>query len=468
VRAFPDPVTTETIRKVHDRIDQTFEEDLRRIQEYLRQPSVAITGEGIRECAALTAEMIKDIGGWARVVNTKTHPVVRGGIRGATDATLLRFDMYDVQPAEPLDKWVSPPWDAAIKGDRIIARGASNNKGPLRAYFNALRAILEVEGQLPVNLEFIIEGEEEIGSYAVTEYVNGHKEEFVQCDAMDGFFAYQPTPTAPPPLELGFKGCLFFELVARGPTDVHSMLAAIVENPAWRLIWALASIRDASDRVVVDGYYDDVVPPTAEERAHLPQLASYLEWPREVAGLKRLRMEGDRPPEAALEELFFAPSPINVQGLTSGWQGDGCKTITPGEAVAKIDIRLVAWQDGRKVLDAIRRHLDRRGFSDLEIRAVDVTPPSRSSRDGPAVQAAAQACRDLGMEPVFVPTDPGTSPSYLFTNNPPLQIPEFYGGPGHGGNIHAPNEYLLVEGVRVFEKAAVNYLHHFAERMSRA
>jgi acetylornithine deacetylase/succinyl-diaminopimelate desuccinylase-like protein len=454
----------EPFAKVHANIDAAFEDHVRAVQEYLRHPSVAITGEGIRETADLTADLIRGLGGWARVVETKTHPLVRGGIKGASESTLLRYDMYDVQPPEPLDEWTSPPWEAAIKGDRIVARGASNNKGPLRAYFNALEAILGVEGELPCNIEFIIEGEEEIGSYALAEYVNANKAEFARCQAMDGFFAYQPTPTAPPPLELGFKGCLFFELVAKGPTDVHSMLAALVENPAWRLTWALASMRDESDRVVVDGYYDDVVPPTAEERAYLPRLTSYLDWPREVAGVKRLRGEGTRPPAAALEELFFAPSPMNVQGLTAGWQGDGCKTITPGEAVAKIDIRLVAWQDGEKVLGAIRRHLGRRGFSDLEIRAVDITPPSRSPANAPAVQAAAQACRDLGMEPVFVPTDPGTGPSYLFTNNPPLRIPEFYGGPGHGGNIHAPNEYLMVEGVRVFEKAAVNYLHHFAER----
>lgn len=460
-------VDRDPIAKAHDRIDAQFDRHLEAIQTYLRQPSVGITGEGILECAELTASLIKDLDGSARVVKTKTHPLVLGRIKGASEVTLLRYDMYDVQPPEPLKEWMSPPWDAAIKGDRIIARGASNNKGPLRAYFNALETILEVQGELPCNVEFIIEGEEEIGSHALTEYVNAHKEDFVHCEAMDGFFAYQPTATAPPPLELGFKGCLFFELVSEGPTDVHSMLAALVDNPAWRLTWALASMRDASDRVVVDGYYDDVVPPTPEERAYLPHLTSYLDWPREVSGVSRLRGEGTRSPEAALEELFFAPSPMNVQGLTSGWQGDGCKTITPGEAFAKIDVRLVAWQDGRKVLDAIRRHLDRHGFSDIAIRAVDITPPSRSPADAPAVQAAAHACRDLGMEPVFVPTDPGTGPSYLFTNNPPLRIPEFYGGPGHGGNIHAPNEYLLVEGVRVFEKAAVNYLHHFAERTAR-
>jgi acetylornithine deacetylase/succinyl-diaminopimelate desuccinylase-like protein len=280
---------------------------------------------------------------------------------------------------------------------------------------------------------------------------------------MDGYFPYQPTPTAPPPLECGFKGCLFFELVARAPTDIHSMLSCLVDNPAWRLTWALASMRDASDRVAVEGFYDDVLPPTPEERANLRNLRSYLDWPREQAGVERLRLAGRRGEEEMLEELFFQPSPLNVQGITSGWQGDGCKTITPGEAVAKIDIRLVARQDGKKVLNAIRRHLDRNGFADLEIRGVDITPWSRSPTDSFPVRAAAQACRDLGWEPMVVPTDPGTGPSYLFTNNPPLQLQEFFGGLGHGGNIHAPNEYFLVEGFRLFEKSAVNYLMHLPE-----
>ncbi|OGS66629.1 MAG: hypothetical protein A3K59_10040 [Euryarchaeota archaeon RBG_19FT_COMBO_69_17] len=458
----------DALAKVHARIDEEFDRHVERIQEYLRQPSVAITGEGIPETAELTASLIKDLGGWARVVKTRSHPLVLGGLKGASDHKLLRYDMYDVQPVDPVDEWVVPPWSAEIRGDRIIARGAQNNKGPLRAYFNALETILDVEGELPCSIDFIIEGEEEIGSHALTAYVNEHREDFLGYEQMDGWFAYQPTPTSPPPIECGFKGCVFFELVAKAPMDLHSMMAAVVDNPAWRLVWALDSMRDASDRVAVEGFYDDVVPPTEEERANLPKLASYLDLPRQWGNIERLRGEARRSPEEMLEELFFRPSPINVQGLTSGWQGNGCKTITPGEAVAKIDIRTVARQDGRKLLEAIRRHLEVRGFGDLEIRAVDVTPWSRSPMDSTGVRAAAQACRDLGWEPMIVPTDPGTGPSYLFTNNPPLHLSEFFGGLGHGGSIHAPNEYFLLEGVRLFEKGAVNYLHHWADLASQS
>jgi len=442
---------------------------LDRVDEFERAvPISAITGEGIPETAELTASLIKDLGGWARVVKTRSHPLVLGGLKGASDHKLLRYDMYDVQPVDPVDEWVVPPWSAEIRGDRIIARGAQNNKGPLRAYFNALETILDVEGELPCSIDFIIEGEEEIGSHALTAYVNEHREDFLGYEQMDGWFAYQPTPTSPPPIECGFKGCVFFELVAKAPMDLHSMMAAVVDNPAWRLVWALDSMRDASDRVAVEGFYDDVVPPTEEERANLPKLASYLDLPRQWGNVERLRGEARRSPEEMLEELFFRPSPINVQGLTSGWQGNGCKTITPGEAVAKIDIRTVARQDGRKLLEVIRRHLEVRGFGDLEIRAVDVTPWSRSPMDSTGVRAAAQACRDLGWEPMIVPTDPGTGPSYLFTNNPPLHLSEFFGGLGHGGSIHAPNEYFLLEGVRLFEKGAVNYLHHWADLASQS
>lgn len=455
----------ETLTKIHARVDEEFGAHVKRIQEYLRQPSVAITGEGIKECADLTAGMIRDMGGEARVVPTRTHPLILGRVKGrAEGGTLLRYDMYDVQPPEPLAGWTSPPWDAAIVGDRIVARGAHNNKGPLAAYLNALRTIVEVEGELPCTIDLVIEGEEEIGSAALIEYVNAHKEEFTRADGLDGWFPYQPTPTAPPPLECGFKGCLFFELVAKGPNDIHSMMAAIVDNPAWRLVWALESMRDLQDRVTVDGFYEDVVAPTGEERRALPGLRSYLEWPRVQAGVQRLRGQGKKPEMEMLEELFYEPSPINVQGLTSGWQGDGCKTITPGEAVAKVDIRTVARQDGNKLLATIRRHLNMHGFSDIEIRAVDYTPWSRSPTNSPVVQAAAQACRDFGQEPMIVPTDPGTGPNYLFTNNPPLKLHEFFGGLGHGGNIHAPNEYFLVESVRLFEKSTANFLHHWAER----
>ena len=447
--------------QIYNYIDQHFDEHLAATQQYLRQPSISSLGLGIQECAEMTAEMLRSLGAEARLVPLEGgNPVVYGHLASkSSDRTLLIYGMYDVQPVDPLEAWESPPFEANIVDDRIIARGAYNTKGPLMGFIHAVEAIQAITADVPVNLIFLIEGEEELGSPHLPQFIEKHKDELQTAEAM---YFHLPTEIVKgkPQVLLGCKGAGIFELEVKTlATDAHSMTAPVVNSPVWRLIWALNSMRGADDRIVIDGFYENVQPPTDEEERLLTDLVDT--WGpdgfKAMYGITQFRegLEG----ADFVRETIFGPT-LNINGFLSGSPGKGMKTIVPASAMCRIDVRLVPDMAVQEIQDKLRNHLDRQGYEDIELRLVAGYNPAKTSVKESVAHAAIQALRSLGAEPKIVPMVPGSAPQAMFSG-PPLNLPFVMSSLGHGWLLHAPNEYLEVEGLRSCEKSAAAFLYEY-------
>jgi len=453
------------VKRIHEKIDGNFEEHLARIQSYLRQPSISSTGQGMKETAEMTCSYIRELlGGETTLVPTSGYPVVFGKLKSNTsDRTIFVYGMYDTQPVEPLDKWVSPPFEARVVGDRIIARGAINTKGPLIGFFNALKSILDVTGDLPFNFVIGVEGEEEQGSIHLPEFADKCADELKKCEVIYMPMPNQPSEEAPPVLNLGFKGIVYLELeCTTNPLDVHSSQAAILPNPAWRLIWALSSMR-GEDGVLVEGFYENVEPPSPEDLYYVDSQADtvvkMMTAPYEVMNYRGKSVK------AMARELVFSPSPINIDGFISGWTGAGTKTIVPCRALAKIDVRLVPNMTGEEVINKIKNHLKKHGFDDIEVRVLSNYGWIKTSVKEKVIQAAIKTFKEFGYETMIHPMRPGSAPMYLFCREP-FNMKMLFGGLGHGGLAHAPNEYIMVNGLRNFEKSIVSFLYNYSQMQS--
>lgn len=452
-----------TIHRTFAYIDQHFEDHLAATQRYLRQPSISGENLGIQECAAMTAEILRALGAEVRLVPLKGgHPVVYGRINSSkATRTLLVYGMYDVQPVEPLAGWDTPPFGANIVNGRIVARGALNSKGPLMAFLNAVQSIQATAGEAPVNMIFIIEGEEEQGSRHLPQFIKENADELKMSEAayyhfpMEGVKGY-------PQVGLGFKGIAYFEMTVKTlETNAHSMVAPIVDNPAWRLVWALASMRAADGHITIDEFYDNARPPSASEEELFPGLIDV--WGagaiRDMYGVTRVRagLSG----VDVVREALFAPT-LNIDGFLSGYTGPGSNAIVPATAMCKMDIRLVPDMTIPEMMGKVRAHLDRRGFEDIDVRFVTGYGPARTPSNTHIADAAIKSLRWCGVEPKVVPMMPCTGPQAMFSG-PPLNLPFVMSALGHGWLLHAPNEYIEVEGLRQCEKSAAAFLYEFAE-----
>ncbi len=444
-------------QQVFARIDERLEDDILRLQEFVRQPSISAENRGIRECAELLRGYLAGIGCTpAEVVETGGHPVVYGERWVGAPKTLLIYLMYDTQPVSGED-WTVPPLEGRIVekspfGRCLVARGAKNSKGPLRAFLNAVEAIQEATGSLPVNLVFIAEGEEELGSPNLPGFVERYADRLSQADAMLHPYALQE-PDGRVLIWPGTKGLLYVEIEAsgarggRGPRayDIHASQKAIVDNPAWRLIAALSTlVADDGNTITLDGFHDNVRPPTTSEEAAVETLA-------ETFGLEPFRqlwqVDTFLEEETALGLLrryFFSPT-LNIDGIWGGYIGPGSKTVLPHRATAKLDARLVPDQGKDEILGKLRRHLAARGYADLDVRLMGGGEWSQTPPDAPIVRAAVAGLRDLGFEPEVWPRNVGFFPAYLF-NRPPLNLPFCAAGLGHGGRAHSPDEYFVLDG----------------------
>lgn len=457
-------------------VDEHFPDYVSRVQQFLRTPSVSYTGEGIAETAGQVAGMIRALGGKAEIVPTAGHPVVYGELDSGAAHTLLIYGMYDVMPAEEPD-WISDPWGAEIHDDFqglgpcIVSRGAVNTKGPLAAFFGALDAIQQAEGTLPVNLLFAIEGEEEHGSRNLPAFVEQYKDKLQKADAMFFPFFYCDqggTPT----VTLGTKGMCYFELIARGgewggPTAraIHGSYAAWVNNPAWRLIGALATLKNGLEEILIPGLFEQVRPPDDDDLAILAELAANDD-PRlwlELQQVKRFRY--DHEGIDLYKHLYFDPT-VNINGLVAGYTVPGTMTLVPHEARAKVDIRMVPDMNPDDVVALVRSHLDANGYSDVEMEVNNLYWWSKVSVQETVVQALLRSYADLGRKPHIVPLNPGSAPYYLFQRV--LKMPYISGGLGHGDRQHSSNEYCTVAGVKDFMKSVISFLHHFADLSAEA
>lgn len=410
--------------------------------QLLRQPSISAQDVGITECADLVRRLMSQAGLQARLIPTAGNPVVYGEWP-APDArrTVLVYGHYDVQPPEPLDAWQTPPFEPSLRDGRIYARGAGDNKGQMFAHLKAVEAVLRTRGRLPVGVKFLIEGEEEVSSLHLPDFVESHRG-LLTADlvyASDG-----PMHSSGPLVFFGCRGLLYLELSAAGARrDLHSgNYGGVAPAPAARLAQALASLWDAKGRVAVRGFYDRVRTPTAAD-LRLLKAAPFDEKAvtADLGAAPVGRLRG----AAYYRRLLFEPN-LNVAGLAAGYQGPGAKTIIPRAARAKLDARLVMDQTPDEIEAKIRAHLRRAGFADVEVTRLGGVAPSRTPADHPFGRAVIRAVeRAWGRRPVVLPNLGGTIPDYLFTRT--LELPSIWVPYApHDEANHAPNESTTIEG----------------------
>jgi len=456
------------IERVFSRIDAEFERHLDRVRAFVRQPSISGEGVGMHEMAGLLRDTIVSLGGHSEIVPTPGWPVVYGAIDAGRPKTLLLYGMYDVQPVEGED-WMVPPFAGETVtlpefGPSIVARGVYNTKGPLAGMFNVLEAIQQVDGRLPVNVKFVVEGEEELGSRNLPGFIEAYRDKLA-ADAT--YFAfYCQDPHGKPVLWLGVKGIQYFEVACRGGSwggprtrGVHGSNAVWVGSPAWRLVRALATMMDDEEQIQLAGFRDDIVPPSAEDEALLAALAKTFDpdthlWSWDA---ERFKYAEDR--VALLRHYLYDPT-LNIDGIWGGYTGPGMKTLLPHEVRVKMDVRLVPNMEPERVRERIRAHLARIGRGDIAVHFYDGYPPAKTSVTAPVVQALLRAVRSFGLEPEVWPRLAGSAPFYLFSRT--LGQPFAAGGLGHGGRPHSPNEYATVEGMRLFERSVARFLYEFA------
>ena len=427
-------------------IDQHADLYVERLRLLCQQPSVAAQGYGVAECAEMVKTMLDGLGAATQLLPTGGPPVVYGELAGRGDRTLSFYDHYDVQPPEPLELWDSEPLGAAVRDGRIYARGVADNKGDLVARLCAVEAYQAVRGPLPVRLKFIVEGEEEVGSPHLEAFADAHPD-LIAADAniWEGSLIDLNGRVE---AWLGVKGMAYVELsVTCAKSDLHSMMATIVPNAVWRLAWALNTLKGPDERIRVPGFYDAVRPPTEQERQALAEVNFNAEAHRELFGLDQflLGLEG----LSLLEKHIFQPT-MNIAGIWGGYTGPGLKTVLPNAAACKIDMRLVPDQVPEEVVAAIRRHLDRQGFGDVQVKLLAAERSARTPLDAPIVETVHRAVeRVYGHPPVLYPMVPGTGPMYPLCQKHNIPSVSVGGVITTDCNVHAPNENVAI----------VNYLN---------
>lgn len=453
--------------EVRARLEADFDRNLEIVRAFVRQPSISADGTGIREMAEIIKGKIQELGGEAAVVPTSGWPVVWGEINAGAPKTLLLYGMYDVQPVAG-EEWITPPFAAEIvdlprHGPSLVNRGIFNSKGPLVQFLNVLAAIKAVEGRLPLNVKFMIEGEEELGSKHLPEFVDAYKEGLTADAAFFGF--YSQDATGKPLMYLGVKGILFMEWISRGgdwggPTtsQIHGSNAVWMHNPAWRLVHALAAcLSEDQKHILVDGFYDDIQSPSQHDEALLARIPETFNAEEQLTAHEVRRFKYDLQGVDLLRKYLYQPT-LNIDGIVGGHILEGTKTIIPHEARAKVDVRMVPTMRPESTVRRIREYLDRRGFDTIEIEVLDAYPPAKLRVDSAPTQALIKSYETLGYRPEIWPHLAGSAPFYLFTEV--LNIPAALGGLGHGGRPHRPNEYATLAGMRLYEQSVVEFLYN--------
>jgi acetylornithine deacetylase/succinyl-diaminopimelate desuccinylase-like protein len=444
-----DPAAVEA--QIDARIDQQLDYWIEQLGRLCAQPSISAQRLGIDECAALVATMLQEQGYTAEILPTGGSPIVYGDSGPAGQArTLLFYNHYDVQPPEPLDLWNSPPFTLTRVGDELFARGVSDDKGQLITRMAAAAAVRDVLGELPCRVKYFVEGEEEVGSPNIPPAIDAHKERFAAdgCIWEFGSVDYTGRPTQ----TLGMRGLAYFELsVDTASLDCHSGLGgSIIANAAWRLVWALSTIKGVDERIRIPGFYDTVRPATPRDLEYLAALpdesAAFKEF-YGVSGFLKGMSGGTELRRAAV----FEPT-ATINGLNSGYQGPGAKTVLPARAGAKLDFRLVPDQTPEEIGPLLRAHLDAEGFPDVNVRYLAGVKPARTDPDHPFVQLSIRAAEDVYGKPAIVePLIGGSGPLHPFIHV--LGLPVVTSGCGHPqSRVHAPNENIripdFINGIR--------------------
>ena len=398
----------------------------------------------VRRCADWCADELRRIGLQnVKLIDTPGNPVVYGDWLGAPGApTILFYGHYDVQPVDPLELWESPPFEATIRDGEIYARGSADDKGQVFMHFKAVEAHLKQNGRLPVNMKFLLEGEEEVGSVNLDDFIRGHK-----ADLAADVVVISDSPMfarGVPSICYGLRGLVYFQIDLRGSnTDLHSgSFGGAVANPAFVLSQLIAQMKDRGGRVRIPGFYDDVVPLQEEERKAWASLPFNEKKFKKDFGVPKLFGESGY---TTLERIWARPT-FEVNGLLSGFTGEGAKTVLPAVAMAKVSMRLVPNQHPDRIAELFEAHV--RDITpktmELKITRMHGGKPWMTAYDNPFVQAAGRAIeRGFGRKPVF--TREGGSIPVVSTFQEELGLPSVLFGVGlPDENAHAPNEKLDV------------------------
>ena len=433
--------------KVIDYINVNRDRYLEELKALLAIPSISALPQhaaDVRRCAEWCADEMRRIGLQnVKLIDTPGNPVVYGDWLGAEGApTILFYGHYDVQPVDPLELWESPPFEATIRDGDIYARGSADDKGQVFMHFKAVEAHMKQNGRLPVNIKFILEGEEEVGSEHLDDFVKSHRDE-LKADVV----VISDSPMfarGVPSMCYGLRGLVYFQIDVRGSsTDLHSgSFGGAVANPAIVLAQMLTQMKDRGGRIKIPGFYDDVVALNEEERKAWASLPFNARKYKKDFGIPKVFGESGY---STLERTWARPT-FEVNGLLSGFTGEGAKTVLPAVAMAKVSMRLVPNQDPDKIAKLFEAYVNDVAPKTVAVKVTRMHggKPWMTSYDNPFVQAAGRAIeRGFGQKPVF--TREGGSIPVVSTFQEELGLPSVLFGVGlPDENAHAPNEKLDV------------------------
>ncbi len=445
-----------------DRIDADIPQVIEDLRGLVRIPSVAAQRRGIPETVRAVSDVIRGAGGRVTVLeHENANPVIAGEFDGRSSRTLLFYDHYDVQPAEPVEEWTVPPFEVTQRAGKPYGRGGADNKGDSMTRIAAIRALRALRGGLPCRVKFLIEGEEEISSVHLGAITRAHTD-LLRADACIWEYGERDAKERKH-IVCGMKGICYLQLEAKtADVDLHSSLGAVFEGAPFRLAWALSTFKDQRGRVQIPGHYDRVRQPTPAEEAAVRQIpADVVEEIRKQVGVSRLIGGADG--QDAVRQLLFTPT-CTICGIWGGYTLEGSKTVLPKAAHAKVDFRLVPDQDPHEVARNVRRHLDAGGFTDIEVTVLGAEFPWRTDLTDPFVTLVRDCCREAtGREVLVYPTSAGTGPA--FDVGPVLGIPLVSAGSGYWGTrAHAPDEHVRFADFR----ETILLMAHIMERFAQA
>ena len=442
-------------------VDNHIDDLIHDLQVLIKQPSVSAKNEGIEECAILVQKLLKKSGISSEILRLKkgVSPIVYGEIKSKQNPnkTIMFYNHYDVQPAEPFDLWEYPPFEGIRKGNKIFGRGATDDKGELITRIKAVEACLKTNGDVPCNIKFVIEGEEETGSANIESYLKKFKKKF-STDAVIWEFGYVDTKNRPI-IGLGMKGLLFVELsVKESIRDAHSSLAAIIKNPAWRLIEAITTLRDSNGKILIKDWYKEVTPFSKKDLELISKEPFDANQFQKEFGIKSF--VGNKKSSLDAKKALVGGATCNIAGFVSGYAGEGAKTVLPSEALVKIDFRLVPKMNPKKQIMRLKKHLKLKGFSDIKVKIYPGEAAARTNSSLPFVsQVKSAADKSFGTSILNV-SNAGTGPMFPFVDilkAPCISIGSTY----MFSRIHSPNEFARIDLLKKTTKCICLILQNF-------
>ena len=443
-------------------VDSHMEDLISDLQTLIKQPSVSAKNEGIEDCAKLVQKLLKKSGISSEILKLKKNvaPIVYGEVKSKQNPkkTLLFYNHYDVQPAEPFDLWDYPPFSGTRKGNKIFGRGATDDKGELITRIKAVEASLKATGDVPCNIKFVIEGEEETGSAHIEEYLKKYKKKF-SSDGVIWEFGYVDAKNRPI-IGLGMKGLLFVELsVKESIRDAHSSLAVLIKNPAWRLIEAISTLRDSKGKILIKDWYKEVTPFSKKD------LELIKEEPFDENVFKKefgIRSFVGNKKGMDAKKALVGNATCNIAGFLSGYTGNGAKTILPGESLVKIDFRLIPKMNPKKQIMRLKNHLKSKGFGDVKIKVYHGEAAARTDSSDPFVSHVKNAADKSFGKSILNVSNAGTGPMYPFVNilkAPCISIGSTY----MFSRIHSPNEFARIDLLKKTTKCMCLIMQNFGQ-----